>query len=95
MPKVKSYIAPAPPRERLPSDLEVVSATYGPYLTVEQAAKCLHRSYGTVYGFVRAGALAASRTGRSGGYIIPATALVEFARKWATTNERKEDKLHA
>jgi excisionase family DNA binding protein len=80
----KSYQASQPTEDKLPSDLEVICSKYGPYLTIEEAAECLHRSYGTVYGFIRCGALLASRTGKNGGYIIPATAIVKYARKWPT-----------
>jgi excisionase family DNA binding protein len=83
LPKVnfKSYLNPPTPRERLPSDLEIIVSVYGPYLTLEQAAKCLGQSYQTTYGCVRAGSLKASRNGQRGSYRIPAVEIVKWMEK--------------
>jgi excisionase family DNA binding protein len=65
----------------LPSDLEIIVSVYGPYLTLEQTAKCLDMSYQTTYGCVRAGSLKASRNGQRGSYRIPAVEIVKWMEK--------------
>jgi excisionase family DNA binding protein len=81
MPRVnfKSYQNSEP--SGMPSELQLIVSTYGPYLTIKDAAQCLRRTYGTVYGLVRAGELKAARTGRKGEYIIPANEIVCYVRK--------------
>lgn len=80
MPKVnfKSYLTPA--RERLPSDLEIVVATYGPFLTVEETAACLKKHRKTIETLIKTGKLKAGHNGPRGAYIISATAIVKFVR---------------
>lgn len=84
MPRVnfKSYQSSAP---EMPSELQLIVLKYGPYLTIKDAAECLRRTYGTVYGLVRAGELRAARTGRKGAYLIPAGEIVSFIRRWSHT----------
>lgn len=81
VPKVnfKSYLSPVPV-ERLPSDLEVIVATYGPYLTVTEVAECLKRDRRTVERWLRSHELEASQGGRGKSYIVPATSVVKFVR---------------
>ncbi|ADU27920.1 helix-turn-helix domain-containing protein [Ethanoligenens harbinense] len=81
MPRVnfKGYLAPA--KEHLPSDLEVVVATYGPYLSLNDAATCIKRDRRTVEKLIKSGDIPASRTSKSGFYIIAATDLVRFIHK--------------
>jgi excisionase family DNA binding protein len=73
----KSYLA-VTPHEHLPSDLEIIVATYGrPYLSLSETAECIGMSYQSIYALVRAGAIRSSRDGRRGSYRISA---VEIAR---------------
>lgn len=77
----KSYLK-AEPRERLPSDLEIIVSTYGhPYLSLEETAACIGKSYQTVYSLVRGGALKASHDGRRGNYRISANEIVRYMDK--------------
>ena len=80
MPRVnfKSYMNDS---NSIPTELQIIVSTYGPYLTLKDAAQCLHRSYETIYDLVRSGTLKASRTGKRGGYIIPANAIITFVKK--------------
>lgn len=74
----KSYAAPKV-KERLPTQLEVVAAQYGPYLTIEQFAECVNIKRTLAYGLVKGGALKVSRTrGNRGSYRISATEVIRY-----------------
>jgi hypothetical protein len=75
----KAYLTPE--KERLPSDLEVIVATYGPFLTIAETAKCLKRERKAVEAWIHAGKLEAKREGERGSYIISATSIIRFYRE--------------
>lgn len=80
MPKVDFKAYARPERERLPSDLEVLVSTYGPYLSLKDTAASLKRERHAVMQLIHSGALPASRTSPKGPYIIAATDLIRYVR---------------
>jgi excisionase family DNA binding protein len=77
---LKSYLA-VTPHEQLPTDVEVIAAQYGAFMTLKEAAACLHKSYQTVYGLVRSGAIKASRDRSRGAYRVSAAELARYMDK--------------
>ena len=71
------------PKQKLPDELQILVNTYGPYLNLEEAARCLKMNYQTMYGLVRAREISASRNGQNGAYKISALEIVKYASKWA------------
>jgi excisionase family DNA binding protein len=65
-----------------PSEAQMIISAYSPYLTIKDASKCLHRSYETIYALVRSRELKAARTGEKGSYLIPASEIVSYMKKW-------------
>jgi excisionase family DNA binding protein len=80
VPKV-NFKSCLPKNNSLSADLKVIVACYGPYLSIKDAAQCLHCSYETAYCLVRSKVIKASRTGKNGRYIIPAGEIVKFVNK--------------
>lgn len=78
MPKVDFKAYARPTRERLPSELEVLVATYGPYLSIKDVMACLKRGHTMVSQIISSGELPSSRTGPGGSRIIAATDLVRY-----------------
>jgi hypothetical protein len=76
MPKVnfKSYKTKA---QSLPSELEIIVATYGPYLDVNALMSCLHRHRDFVYQILKSGQLPSKKIGRDG-YLVSAVDLVTY-----------------
>jgi len=65
--------------DKLPSMIEVITATYGPYLNSTQAAKCLNLGRTRMYELLKAGAIKAKRMGSDNGTIrISVIDLVRF-----------------
>lgn len=80
MPKIdfKAYARPPKP-DRLPSTLEVIVATYGPVLSVQQLMECLDIRRDLAYGLLSAGTIKSKRIGRV--IRVPATAVAEFLER--------------
>jgi excisionase family DNA binding protein len=83
MPKVnfKSYLKNT---QNMPTELQLIVSCYGPFLSLKEAAECLHRSYETIYALVRSDALRACRTGKNGQYIVSANDIAKFFEKNST-----------
>lgn len=83
MPKVnfKAYERPEK-KDPLPSMIEVITATYGPYLKAAQVADCLGIKRDLIYGLLKAGAIKSRRLGGDNGTIrISVIDLVKFMDK--------------
>lgn len=82
MPKVnfKSY----EPKLSSPTQLEIIVAQYGPYLTANEFAQCLKIKRTIVYGLLKAKQITHTRTsGDSGSYRIAASDIVKYAERHA------------
>jgi hypothetical protein len=66
----------------MPSVLQLIVSCYGPFLSLKDAAECLHRSYEIIYALVRSGALRACRTGKNGGYMSLQMILQNTSKKF-------------
>ena len=82
MPKVnfKSYQQ----NPSTPSQLDIIVAQFGPYLTLDEFTQCLKIKRTIAYGLLKAKQIAYTRTsGNSGSYRISAIDLVKYVEKHA------------
>jgi hypothetical protein len=67
-----------------PTQLDIIVAKYGPYLTLEEMTDCLKIKRTIAYGLLKAKQIAHTRTsGNSGSYRIAAIDIVKYTEKHA------------
>lgn len=72
------------PKSSSPTQLDIIVAQYGPYLTADEMSECLKIKRTIAYGLLKAKQMAYTRTsGDSGSYRISAIDIVKYVEKHA------------